>query len=257
MLKEPADMINKLNKEIDEELVVLIIDDNLATCEELQLSFGGAGIKSHFVNSLALAREMIRSEPKIGVVLTDEKMPGESGADFLNETANLPPSSCIKTIVMTAFSNLDHAVKCFRRGAFDYLAKPLNRVEVIAKVRLAIKTVSKIRQTKAGIVQALKNIQKNRAARSDIFKNYGFSQIGWDCLIQLTECRLKSEKIDVTGLCSSINADRSTVWRRIRELEQLDLVTRSFDENDMRRVYISISDEPFEIISQLAADTLV
>jgi len=75
----------------------------------------------------ALARE----EPD--VLITDIRMPRQSGLDLLRRVRETRP---ISVIVMTAYSNLDNAVSAYER-AFEYLPKPFDLDHAVALVRRA------------------------------------------------------------------------------------------------------------------------
>lgn len=58
------------------------------------------------------------------VVVSDIRMPGGSGLDFLTDVKQNYPD--IPVIIMTAYSDLESAVSAFQGGAFEYLAKPFD-----------------------------------------------------------------------------------------------------------------------------------
>src|SRR6185436_3434680 len=70
------------------------------------------------------------------VVLTDLKMPDLNGIELLGEILKLQPSPCV--ILMTAHGTIDSAVDAMRKGAFDYLTKPLEKDELLLVLRRAM-----------------------------------------------------------------------------------------------------------------------
>jgi two-component system nitrogen regulation response regulator GlnG len=58
------------------------------------------------------------------VLVSDIRMPGESGLDLLSVVKDRHPG--LPVIIITAFSDLDSAVASFQGGAFEYLAKPFD-----------------------------------------------------------------------------------------------------------------------------------
>jgi len=64
------------------------------------------------------------------VVITDIRMPGMSGLDLLKEIKSRPGGEQICVILVTGFSDLKSAVFALREGAFDYLCKPINVMEL-------------------------------------------------------------------------------------------------------------------------------
>src|SRR6056300_1309325 len=66
------------------------------------------------------------------LIVSDIKMPGESGLQFLEKVKGKFPN--IPVIIMTAFSDLDSAVDSYAHGAYEYLPKPFdidNEIRII------------------------------------------------------------------------------------------------------------------------------
>lgn len=76
--------------------------------------------------------QIVAREP-IDLVLTDIQMPGMDGVEVLERVQQLNPATFV--ILVTAYGTVETAVEAFKRGAQDYLLKPLRFNEVAAKVR--------------------------------------------------------------------------------------------------------------------------
>jgi DNA-binding NtrC family response regulator len=63
-------------------------------------------------------------ESGISVTLTDIKMPGIDGIELLDRIKSIDESALV--IIMTAFSSVDSAIAALRKGAYDYVTKPLS-----------------------------------------------------------------------------------------------------------------------------------
>jgi two-component system nitrogen regulation response regulator GlnG len=70
------------------------------------------------------------------VMLSDIRMPGDSGLDLLQKVKARYPS--LPVIIMTAYSDLDSAVAAFQGGAFEYLPKPFDVDQAVELVRRAV-----------------------------------------------------------------------------------------------------------------------
>jgi DNA-binding NtrC family response regulator len=70
------------------------------------------------------------------VILTDLKMPGSSGMDLVEKVSRMdfPP----EIIVLTAYGSIESAVQVMKKGAYDYLTKPLEREELLLVVKRAL-----------------------------------------------------------------------------------------------------------------------
>src|SRR5206468_5838047 len=81
------------------------------------------------------AAEILREAPP-AVILTDLKLPGMDGIALLEETLRTSPQTVV--IILTAHGTIDTAVQAMKKGAFDYLTKPLARDAVVLAVRRAL-----------------------------------------------------------------------------------------------------------------------
>ena len=70
------------------------------------------------------------------VLVSDIRMPGESGLDLLSAVKARFPG--LPVIIITAFSDLDSAVAAFQGGAFEYLAKPFDIDKAVELIRRAL-----------------------------------------------------------------------------------------------------------------------
>jgi DNA-binding NtrC family response regulator len=113
---------------------VLIVDDDSAMREMMVSLLESAGIRAQAAASAEAAIDAL-SDSDFDVVLSDVRMPGRDGIELLGRIRELRPESPV--ILMTAFGSIDSAVAAMRAGAFDYLAKPFQRDEVLLVVERA------------------------------------------------------------------------------------------------------------------------
>ncbi|NBQ59509.1 MAG: sigma-54-dependent Fis family transcriptional regulator, partial [Opitutaceae bacterium] len=118
---------------------VLIVDDEKHTREGLQQALAD----TYDVSIAASADEafnLLDSQP-FDVVLTDLRMPGKSGLKVIDKALALPQRPAV--LMMTAYGNIDTAVEAMKRGAVDFLTKPVNieRLEVLIQRALKTKTL--------------------------------------------------------------------------------------------------------------------
>ncbi len=83
-------------------------------------------------------------EENIDVVLTDLHMGDVSGIDLLNLWKQRKTDT--QFILLTGHSSVPSAVEAMRAGAFDYLTKPINPVELIMLIKRAVESMSKDRE---------------------------------------------------------------------------------------------------------------
>lgn len=102
---------------------VLIVDDDIHICRELETDISRSHMKTHSALSIDDARKILKSED-IDIVILDVYLNGENSIGFVSEVKG-KYSSC-EVIIMTGFSTQDLAVEALRKGAIDYLEKPLD-----------------------------------------------------------------------------------------------------------------------------------
>jgi DNA-binding NtrC family response regulator len=116
-------------------VTILIVDDEKHTREGLRLSLED-DFDVYVAGNTAEAMEVLRND-QVEVMLTDLRLGGESGMDLIEQALKLPqPPICI---MMTAYGSVDTAVEAMKRGAYDFVTKPLNLDEVEILIKRALK----------------------------------------------------------------------------------------------------------------------
>src|SRR2546423_13959873 len=118
---------------------VLIVDDEKHTREGLQQALA----ENYDVTVASNADEafnLMETQP-FDVILTDLRMPGKSGLKVIDKALTLQNKPAV--IMMTAYGNIEGAVEAMKRGAVDFLTKPVNieRLEVLIQRALKTKTL--------------------------------------------------------------------------------------------------------------------
>jgi DNA-binding NtrC family response regulator len=112
------------------------------------------------------------TKDRFDLVITDLNLPGPDGLDLLRQAKELkcPPH----VIIMTAYASAETAVEALRRGAYDYITKPFQTDEVLARVR-NLARLNDVEQENAEL--------KRRIAVADDDRIVGTS----DCMMKLNE----------------------------------------------------------------------
>jgi two-component system nitrogen regulation response regulator GlnG len=116
---------------------VLIIDDEEAVCWTLRQALEKAG---HEAKTAASAEQglLLVKERKPDAVILDVRLPGMDGLTALRKMRPLLGNAPV--IVITAFGDLNTAVKAVEGGAFDYLVKPFDLNQALEAVSRALAT---------------------------------------------------------------------------------------------------------------------
>lgn len=89
--------------------------------------------------------------------------------------------------------------------------------------------------------EIVRGICELRRKRNEAFPGKLFSDPTWDILLQLYAAHLDSFRISIGRLTRHCGVPATTVLRRLGTLEDRDLVTRTTDAFDARRVYVALS----------------
>lgn len=116
---------------------ILIVDDNHNNLEVLSETLTKAGFQVAVAVDGENALEQIQYH-KPELILLDVMMPGIDGYQTCRRIKSNPDTFDIPVIFMTALSDTEHKVKGFALGAVDYITKPFQREEVLARVRVQL-----------------------------------------------------------------------------------------------------------------------
>ena len=115
---------------------VLVVDDERNMRMVMQLALSDAGYHVHTAESAEEALPLI-NDPDLDVILSDLKMPGMSGDEFIRHCRQIRPD--VPVIVVTAYGSIRSAIECIKAGASNYLTKPFEPEELQFSVENALR----------------------------------------------------------------------------------------------------------------------
>jgi two-component system response regulator AtoC len=138
---------------------ILIVDDEKHTRDGLRQLLENQ-YDVYVAADIAGAMDVLERE-QIDLLLTDLRLGSEDGMQLIDRALKMPhPPICI---MMTAYGSVDTAVEAMKRGAYDFVTKPLN----LDKVEILI----------ARALQSRKLEQENRSLREQVDERYGLENI--------------------------------------------------------------------------------
>ncbi|TFB65416.1 MULTISPECIES: MtrAB system response regulator MtrA [Cryobacterium] len=114
---------------------ILVIDDDTALSEMIGIVLQGEGFNPGFCADGSLALETFRDE-KPDLVLLDLMLPGLDGIEVCRL---IRAESGVPIIMLTARSDTTDVVKGLESGADDYMVKPFNPKELVARIRTRLR----------------------------------------------------------------------------------------------------------------------
>jgi diguanylate cyclase (GGDEF)-like protein len=149
------------------EAIVLIVDDNPTNLMVLSQMLKEVGLKVRVSTDGETAIEQIKEElPKL--ILLDIQMPGIDGFETCRRVKSSPSTSEIPLIFITANHGTENIVKGLSLGAVDYILKPFQKEEVLARVQVHLRLHFLARKVQEQAVALhLANQQLERLANLD------------------------------------------------------------------------------------------
>jgi len=117
---------------------LLVVDDDPAIREYLITRLDSEGFAVSAAEDAPSARHLLHDDSDFDLILLDVIMPGPSGFDLLIELKEDERLSEIPVIMVTALGLVEDKELAFRLGAGDYLTKPFDTREMLARIRTHI-----------------------------------------------------------------------------------------------------------------------
>src|SRR5271165_6098512 len=106
---------------------ILIVEDEAKMRRLLELNLGEDGFSTLSAGDAEAGLKLLR-EDSVDLVVTDLKLPGMNGLEFLQAIKR--QNAALPVVVMTAFGTVETAVEAMKAGASDYVLKPFSLTEM-------------------------------------------------------------------------------------------------------------------------------
>lgn len=129
---------------------ILVVDDETHALNSFELTLRSGGLNNIVLCSEGARVFEILEKEEIEIILLDLVMPHLSGEEILIRGKERFPE--IPVIMVTGTNDVDTAVRCMQKGAFDYVLKPVNKERLLPAVQRAIE-VRQLRRENARLTQ--------------------------------------------------------------------------------------------------------
>lgn len=124
---------------------ILIIDDERSIRNSLKEILADEGYDVDVAENGAQGCAMVDKE-KYSVIFCDIKMPEMDGMEVLDRLAGMGVDAAV--IMISGHGDIDTAVECIKKGAFDFIQKPLDLNRILITIKNATEKVSLVKETK-------------------------------------------------------------------------------------------------------------
>ncbi|MBQ9400324.1 MAG: sigma-54-dependent Fis family transcriptional regulator [Bacteroidales bacterium] len=124
---------------------ILVIDDERAIRNSLKEILGDEGYQVDVAEDGAMGLEKAMKE-KFDVIFCDIKMPGMDGIEVLGKLTEEGVDSSV--IMISGHGDIDTAVECIKKGAFDFIQKPLDLNRILITIKNATDKAALVTQTR-------------------------------------------------------------------------------------------------------------
>src|SRR5713226_5587757 len=186
---------------------ILIVEDEAKMRRLLELNLGEDGFTTLSAGDAEAGLKLLRENP-VDLVVTDLKLPGMNGLEFLQTIKR--QNAALPVVVMTAFGSVETAVEAMKAGASDYVLKPFSLTEM----RMVIHKELDVRNLR----------EENRSLREALGKRYAHPNIV-----------ARSAKMqEVLGTVERVAPTNSTVLLGGESGAGKDLIARAIHEKSRR-----------------------
>ncbi len=228
---------------------VLAVDDDPDFLTELGERLAADRIPNQSATNAYDAMRMLTTNSHISVVVSDLRMPGLGGFEFMRMAGSLAPERQLSWIFVSGRAGVQEAVTALRTGAVDFLEKPVDPDLLIASIRRAqgarpkpatppvlspsalnyecvMRLLETVRLVAELLAQECRPLKSIRAIMNEVV---------------LAERAGRPRSLTTVGLDADESA--STINRRILDLVEADVLTLCEDSRDGRRKLIRLNPE--------------
>jgi putative nucleotidyltransferase with HDIG domain len=185
---------------------VLVVDDEEAVRASIGAVLSRSGYTPVLAASTSDAVDLLQADPMICLMLADVMLPDVDGLRLLDQIVLDYPT--LPVVVFTGIQEIQVAISAFRRGASDYLLKPVEPEQMLAAVGRAVEQ-ARLRQLNLAYREHLEQMvaartRKLRAAMLDLERSYDITLEAMGDALDLRDAETEGHSRRVTAYTTAI-----------------------------------------------------
>ena len=201
---------------------ILLVDDSPSNLEVLSNALMSMGYKVAIEVDGESAIAQVRYNPPM-LILLDIKMPGMDGFETCRQIKALPQSNHIPIIFMTAADDTASKIEAFTLGAVDYITKPFQTEEVLARV----KTHAEIHQLRQNLEERNHQLQTEVIARKEAEQSLSLLNQNLEARVKQQTAELRESEQRFRQLAENIN---EVFWMSNADHSQILYVSPAYEK---------------------------
>ena len=207
---------------------ILFVDDEENILRSLKRLFFDEDCEVFTAASGEDALKILKENGEMGVIVSDQRMPGMAGVDFLEQSRKISPQSM--RILLTGYADINAAVDAINRGGtFRYITKPWKDEELVQTIKGAFQTYFLIKENKQlnaivkkqneelkkwsseleiivqeQTMELQKNYDELKQLNTRLRSNFKSSIIAFSGLLELRDKRMRSHSRNVAEIAGNV-----------------------------------------------------
>ena len=149
---------------------IIVIDDEQDFLDSMRRGLITSGFKNiRIEGNPEKAAMAFKNGETFDLALIDITMPGMDGMELLEVIRNTSPRT--ECIMVTAIDEVRVAIKCLRKGAYDYLVKPLSKEDLISSLNRALERKRLVDLLDLGKLKSIPQLENKKAFRTIVTRS--------------------------------------------------------------------------------------
>jgi putative nucleotidyltransferase with HDIG domain len=194
--------------------LILIVDDDEAVRGPLSAQMEALGHECHLATNGEEAVRLVR-EREYDLIVSDIRMPVMDGLEFL-KTVVTSIEFVTPIIILTGYNDVGHAIRAMQVGAYDFVRKPWDMLEMRIAVNRALTRRADLKFRRSYQAELERRVQE---AVAELKRAYDGTVVGFAALLEGRDTTTADHCERVRSICARLGQEMGLGTDRIRDLE--------------------------------------